>query len=226
MAGCGAAPRPRPGWRGISAGRRGIRSGAGMPCGGSAGRSSRRAHGTRARRHPRSGRRWKKVGARGGAGQGGAPRPPGRGLGRGRAPPRPEADPAAGLGAGGGAAGRPRPPPLRVAARHRLRPAHQRRSGLVPLDRSLEAALRCAPCDLRTADRGGAPPQSVLSRKPPLPTGFLSGGETSLAASATRRASAMASRRAQFRSARAAPAPPSGLGLARRRRDRRRSATT
>ena len=55
---------------------------------------------------------------------------------------------------------------------------------------------------------------------------LLSGGETSLAASATRRASAMASRRARSRAARAVPAPASGLGLARRRRVRRRSATT
>ena len=57
MAGCGAAPRSRPGWRGTSAGRRCIRSAAGTPCGGSAGRCGRRAHGTRARRHPSSGRR-------------------------------------------------------------------------------------------------------------------------------------------------------------------------
>ena len=49
----------------------------------------------------------------------------------------------------------------------------------------------------------------------------LSGGETSLAASATRRASVMASRRARFRSARAAPAPPSPCSCASNTRSRR-----
>src|SRR3712207_785152 len=99
MAGCGAAPRSPPGWRGISAWRRCIRSAAGKRCGGSAGPSRRRGRDMRGRPPPRSRRRLKGAGEGGRASQGGASRPPGRGLGRGRAPPRPEADPAPGLGA-------------------------------------------------------------------------------------------------------------------------------
>src|SRR5215218_1841886 len=109
-------------------------------------------------RHPRAASpeqrtALKKVGARGGAGRGRTPRPPGRGLGRGRAPPRPEADPPPGLGAHRRPAGRARPPPLRVAAGGRLRPADQRRDGLVSRDRPFQALLRSAARRLRPAGR-------------------------------------------------------------------------
>ena len=154
-AGCGAAPRWPPGWRGVSAWRRCIRSAAGKRCGGSAGRSRRRGRGMRGRRPPRS-RRPLKGGRSGGrAGQGGTSWPSRRGLGRGRAPPRPEADPAPGLGAGRPAADRPRPPSVPVAARGRLRPADQRRDGVVSRDRPVEALLRGPARRLRPADRRG-----------------------------------------------------------------------
>ena len=52
-----SGPRSRPGWRGTSGCKRCTRSGAGMRCGGSAGRCSRRARATLARRQPSSGRR-------------------------------------------------------------------------------------------------------------------------------------------------------------------------
>src|SRR5918997_2783859 len=68
-------------------------------------------------------------------------------------PPRPEAGPPPGLGAGGRAAGRPRPPSLPVAARGRLRAADQRRGGLVPPQRPLEALLR----------RSGALPKTLAA---------------------------------------------------------------
>ena len=115
----------------------------------------RRGRGMRGRRPPRS-RRPLKGGRSGGrAGQGGTSWPSRRGLGRGRAPPRPEADPAPGLGAGRPAADRPRPPSVPVAARGRLRPADQRRDGVVSRDRPVEALLRGPARRLRPADRRG-----------------------------------------------------------------------
>jgi hypothetical protein len=117
--------RPAPdatGWRGIWACRPCIRSAAGKPCSGSAGRSRRRGHGMCGRRHPSSKPTAKGAGNGGRAGQSGTSRPAGRGLGGGRTPPRPEADPPPGLGAHRPAADRSRPPPLPMASvtGHRL----------------------------------------------------------------------------------------------------------
>src|SRR5918998_710236 len=141
------------------------------------------------------------------------------------APPRPEADPAPGLGAGGPAADRARPPPLPLAARRRLRPAEQRRDGLVSRKRPPEAFLRGAARRLRAADRRGAPAprrpragQRRLARtqesgrprrdQPGVPAALQSG-------TPTRRASLAVGRRAHCQSA---------LRHARRPRGRRRRA--
>jgi transposase len=112
-------------------------------------------------RHPRAAtpeqrETLKKPGRGGHTGQGGASRSAGRGLGRRRASSRPEAGPAPGLGPRRPAAGRARASPLPMAARrHRLRPADQRRGGLVSRKRPLEELLRNAARRLRPAGRGG-----------------------------------------------------------------------
>src|SRR5829696_3012241 len=115
-------------------------------------------------RHPRAATPEEQAACKGGSGR--RWRGPGRRIPTGRSrsgprtvgrtasdPPRPEADPAPGLGPRRPAAGRARSPPPPMAARRRLRAADQRRGGLVPVHRPLEAVLRRTARGLRAADR-------------------------------------------------------------------------